>query len=310
MKKWILPALCLLCLLAACSASGAGIQLAEDPLLKATERLDEADPVPAERPQKEEGAVSYTVDMVNWEKSALGEDGTQLVISSLQLPELTAWRAGGTAILEPAAPEEERAAAVAAAFNERFEEWAAAREFQEYADLAQEHFNMNRAEGLDWTPYTLRMDSSVYQTDRLVSVSATYSAYTGGAHPIPWNLGWNFDLETGSFFDVSILAEDGSAFLMEVKEELIRQANTPREGGYIPARDYWENYEDTMASWSSYAVSFDEAGMTVTFSTYELASYANGPQVFELSYYWLEPHLSQQGSLVLGLEAGEEATSG
>ena len=45
-------------------------------------------------------------------------------------------------------------------------------------------------------------------------------------------------------------------------------------------------------------------------STYELASYANGPQVFELSYDWLEPHLSQQGRLVLGLEAGEETTSG
>lgn len=307
MKRWIWPALSLLCLLTACSASGAGIQPAEDPLSKAPERLEEANPVPAEGPQKEERSISYTVDMVNWEKNALADDGARLVISSLQLPELTAWRADGTAVLEPEVPEEERAAAVAAAFNERFEDWAAAREFQEYADLAQEHFNMNRADGLDWTPYTLRMDSSVYQTDRLVSVSATYSAYTGGAHPITWNLGWNFDLGTGAFFDVSILAEDGSAFLTAVKEELLRQANTPRKDGYVPARDYWENYEDTMASWSSYAVSFDETGMTVTFSTYELASYANGPQVFELPYEWLEPHLSRQGRLVLGLEEGEAA---
>ena len=50
-------------------------------------------------------------------------------------------------------------------------------------------------------------------------------------------------------------------------------------------------------------MSFDEEGMEVIFSPYELAPYAAGPQSFRLSYDWLEPHLSAHGRVLLGLEA-------
>ena len=53
---------------------------------------------------------------------------------------------------------------------------------------------------------------------------------------------------------------------------------------------------------NSYAVSFDEKGMTVVFSPYELACYAAGPQVFHLSLDFLEPYLSDYGRALLGIE--------
>ena len=34
---------------------------------------------------------------------------------------------------------------------------------------------------------------------------------------------------------------------------------------------YWEDYQDIAANWSSYAVSFNEEGVTVAFSPYEIA---------------------------------------
>lgn len=301
MKKWsLLPALCLLVLLAACSASGAEVDLAaEDMGIEGRAFTGEIE-APSAAPEE---TIRYTVDIVNWDKSATGEDGEVLVTSSLQIPELTPWREDGTAILEPRTTQEEHAAAVAAAFNEKFKDWFVSREFQEYADVAQEHLNSVKASGQDWwNPYSLTMVSAVYQTERLVSVSANYSTFTGGAHPNNICLGWNFDLENGAFFDAGFLAEDGPAFLTAVKDELCRQANLPQENGYYPAMDYWEGYENTLANWSSYAVSFDSEGMTVIFSQYELASYANGPQVFKLSYDWLRPRLSAQGLAMLGLE--------
>lgn len=313
MKRWMIwPALCLLAALTGCSASGAETALAADPLMESRARSAE----PADGEPAAEETIRYTVDIVNWNKNTLSDDGELLVVSNLQIPELTAWREDGTAVLEPATPQEERAAAVVDTFNQRFEDWAVAGEFQEISAAAAERWKAQQeSDDPIWIgEYTLELASSVYQTDQMVSVAGNYYSFTGGAHGNTMLLSWNFDLSSGAFFDVSMLAEDGPAFLTEVKDELYRQANTPQndwggaEGlkGYVPARDYWEGYENTLANWSSYAVSFNEEGMTVGFSPYELASYAGGPQVFTISYDWLRPRLSQQGLITLGLAEPEE----
>ena len=78
------------------------------------------------------------------------------------------------------------------------------------------------------------------------------------------------------------------------------QAHVPMEDGTIPAEWYWEDYETIAADWACYAVTFDEAGMTVTFSPYEIAAYAFGPQVFTMSYEFLEPYLSEHAREVMG----------
>ncbi len=89
-------------------------------------------------------------------------------------------------------------------------------------------------------------------------------------------------------------------------EELIRQAEVRAERADTePQRYYWEDYEEILSNWASYAVSFDAEGMTVSFSPYELASYAAGAQTFQVDYSLLEPLLSEEGAELLGLaEAG------
>ena len=87
---------------------------------------------------------------------------------------------------------------------------------------------------------------------------------------------------------------------------LLRQAGERAKENGQPAEDfYWEDYASTLENWSSYAVSFDQEGMTVGFSPYELACYAAGPQVFRLTYDQLRPHLGPHGRTLLGLENGE-----
>lgn len=295
MKK-LSTLLLVICLLGGCSAQQARVEVPA-----------EEEPSGQRGQEEPEEPCYYTVDMVVWADSAQADDGTPLAEYSYQLPELTARRADGTAVLEVETETEAQALAVTQAFNSRFEEWVDNREFQEVVGWAEGHLAMRREENIEWYgPYTLSLESSVYQTDQMVSVTAEYYSSTGGAHPNTSCLGWNFDLTSGTFFDVSMLAEDSAAFLSEVRDELIRQAQAvAAENGLPPEGFFWMDYENIISGWTSYAVSFDETGMTVAFSPYELAAYAAGPQIFHLPYDFLSPRFSAYGRQVVGLTAGE-----
>ena len=247
-------------------------------------------------------AIRFEVEKQLWSDEANAEDGTTLASYTFQLPVLTAVREDGTPITEARSEPEEQALAAAAAFNEKFGKWAAAEEFPEFVTSAEEDLALRREWDTQWMPYELTLDCTVYQTDRIISVAGLYYSYTGGAHPNTWQLGWNFDLEEGIFFGPELLT-DGTELQEAVSGEIIRQARLPLEDGTVPAEWYWEDYEAIIANWTSYTVSFDEEGMEVIFSPYELAPYAAGPQTFRLSYEWLEPHLSAHGRVLLGLEA-------
>ena len=290
MKKWsILLLIC--CLLAGCTAAPAAREPAE------------STPPPAAEPALEETCVC-TIEMMDWEDSAVDGDGASLATCRVHMPVLTARRADGTAIEAAGTEAEARALAAAETFNAQFAVWTLDEEFQELADLAREERAWRQESGIDWGPaFFTELTSETYQTDRLVSVAGDYYSYTGGAHPNTVLMAWNFDLETGAFFVPEQLAGDGEAFSKAVSEEIVRQiGETAAEYDLTAAEMFWENYEEISAGWSSYAVSFDETGMTVGFSPYELAAYAAGPQVFHLSYDLLAPHLGDYGRAVLGLE--------
>ena len=254
-----------------------------------------SDPEPSEM-------VRYTVELAAWSEEARAEDGILLASYTFQLPVLTVVGEDGTPITDARSKTEEQALAAAAAFNEKFGKWAAAEEFPEFVTSAEEDLALRREWDTQWMPYELTLDCTVYQTDRIISVAGLYYSYTGGAHPNTWQLGWNFDLEGGTFFGPEMLT-DGTELQEAVSGEIIRQAQLPLEDGTVPAEGYWEDYEAIIANWVSYTVSFDEEGMVVIFSPYELAPYAAGPQIFRLSYDWLEPHLSAHGRTLLELEA-------
>lgn len=281
----LLSTLCLLCGCAAGDSTGPAAELRT---------------LTAQPPEGEEH-FTYTTIWDTCSSTACSEDGTELATYRFELPVLLAVRGDESVVVEPQTTAEENAAVVVEAFNERFDKWAAAEEFQEIVVWAEDEWNLRQEQGVQWDPYALELDCSVYQTDRLVSVAGTYYSYTGGAHPNTWLLGWNFDLETGTFLDPEALAE-GTDLMGAVTEELIRQAQTPDESGTVPADGYWEGYEAILANWPSCAVTFDETGMQVEFSAYELAPYAAGAQSFHVPYVLLAGHLNETGRALLGLE--------
>ena len=244
---------------------------------------------------------SYQVEIEDREGTVSAPDGTPLVHYSFQVPELTALRADGTCIQTAEGQAEAAALALAETFNSQFADWSTDGDVSELAAAAEEELAMRRAAGQDWPgAYELEFQCDVYQTDQLISVSGGYSSDTGGSHPNLWLLAWNFDLRDGTFLTPEHLALDSEAFLEGVCDELVRQCHQRAEH---PEEFFWSDFQQIVGDWSSYAVSFDEGGMTVAFSPYELACYAAGPQVFELSYEQLRPYLSEDGLALLGLSA-------
>lgn len=249
-------------------------------------------------------AVAFLVETERYEETVRDEDGTALAVCSYDLPVLRVLTAEGNPVETAATEEQSRALAVAETFNARFDPWKS--NPKTLAESAKEDRAFRNESGLDPMAYTDDLSCAVYQTEALVSVSGTYSTYTGGAHPNHILMSWNFDLKAGEFFEPEILDEGGDLRGF-VHQALVRQAReTAQEQEASLQEVYWENYEDILEDWTSYAVSFDAEGMTVGFSPYELACYAAGPQVFRLDYDQLRPHLGQHGKALLGLERGEQ----
>ena len=251
--------------------------------------------------------IAFSVEMETYEETVRDEDGAALAECSYELPVLTARLADGSVLETVTTAGQERALAAAETFNGRFAQWKT--NPSTLAESAREDRAFRNESGLEPVAYTDNLSCTVYQTETLVSVSGNYSTYTGGAHPNSILMSWNFDLDAGEFFEPEILDEGGD-FREYVHLALVKQAReTAAAAGMTPKDFYWEDYEDTLAEWSSYAVSFDETGMTVGFSPYELAAYAAGPQVFHLAYETLLPHLGQHGRALLGLEDGGQGTN-
>lgn len=248
-------------------------------------------------------AVDWVVEMETDADTVSGKEGEKIAEYSYTVPVLHAASQDGSFLEDAKTDAEAQYLEIAKAFNEPFSAWTEASENQrKFIESAQEVGELTELT----TPFFDELTCSVYQTAHLVSVSGVYYSYAGGAHPNTILLSWNFDLDTGIFFDPQLL-EQGSGLGAAVHTELLRQAQeTAAQNGMKPEEYFWSNYESILKDWSSYAVSFDETGMTVAFSPYELACYAAGAQVFHISYDWLSPRLNADARAFLGIEETED----
>lgn len=238
------------------------------------------------------------------------KDGTLLALYRYEIPVLRVAREDGQVLDAAASAAEKAALDTAAAFNADVAGWLEDTNFPSVLDWAEEDYAQYAKNGQGWWGYyEEEFTHSSWRTERLISIAGTYYSYTGGAHPNSVFMSWNFDLQTGRFLHPAALGADSEEFQAAVTEEILRQADLrAEEEGMAPEELYWEDYRDIAARWPDYAVSFSDRGMTVTFSAYEMASYAAGSQSFELGMSFLKPWLSEDGMLLLGLSEDAEAS--
>ena len=93
------------------------------------------------------------------------------------------------------------------------------------------------------------------------------------------------------------LADDPAAFQCGAAELLREKADAitrNRDG-------YWPDYGEIISRWSEGAVLFDEEGMLVVYSTYELGPYVMGEVELRLSYEELAGLIGDGGLARLGM---------
>ena len=249
-------------------------------------------------------SVSYTLETETMEWEYRSPAGVKLAESSVSLPVLQAV-SDGLPLSEAATPAQEQALSATAVFNDSFDGWR--EENDGIREMALEHYRQSPEM---FTQYGMCYEDEVtytaYVTDSLVSVLFDCYSYYGGAHPNTGTVAFNFDLEHGVFLSPADIAENAAEFEAAVADELVAQAcAAAAERGQLVDDLYWEDYPDILADWTSYTVSFDKAGMTVTFAPYELGCYASGTHSFTISYAFLRPYLSEYGCRLLELEAPE-----
>ncbi len=300
MKKtrFLIPTLCLLLLLAGC---GAGAPAVPEPSPGSETETALVPLTPAEE-------ITYEVVTERYEESVYSDDGEALLMTiSFAFPQLQAY-SDGVLIESPATAVQGSAMERTAAFNDAFAQWRETDNTDEIIDSAKGHYEANP----DWFSedlyYSEELTFTAYRAGSLISVAATYYSFLGGAHPNTVYFSWNFDLDSGIFLTIPELAKDPQAFTLAIADMIEAQAaerfqNDPNYGGLTISDIYWSDYRETMEKWASdCAAAFDADGLTVIFSAYELAPYAEGAQEFHIPYATLSPYWSDSGRSALGLE--------
>lgn len=223
------------------------------------------------------------------ESTYTADDGTVLLHTNYELPQLELRTADG-ALYEPgAAATQSAAVAVRDAFNTEMERCYAAvlSNESELAQEARDHYGSDSM-SFEYIYYEDELlGEVVYQTDGLISVLANAYAFYGGAHPNTSTLTWSFDLTTGEFLTLDGLDAQPStdSALGESLTHTLAMAVLEQIDAQGLSEYYFEDYAsyifDLAANASFY---FNDKGMTIVFDPAVIAPYAASAQKFEIPY--------------------------
>ena len=124
-------------------------------------------------------------------------------------------------------------------------------------------------------------------TPRMISATVTTYDYSGGAHPNSWTSGVNVNLENGNKLETAKLFSASSiqSLLSICTDKIVAEKGERFSGDDYEASRLEEDYPGEierhimdMNTWN-----FDKDGATVTFNSYEVGSYAEGPFECDIS---------------------------
>jgi len=146
-------------------------------------------------------------------------------------------------------------------------------------------------------PAGLYISYTITNSDHnLISVKFDVSVYTGGAHPYPYSLAYNFDLSTGQPLALENLFEPGSDYLQKISDYCIAELQT-REAVFPDFEQYIQPDPENFPTWN-----IQEDGLLITFDVYLVAPYAAGPQMVEVPYETLTGIIGDQSPLSVYLD--------
>ena len=253
-------------------------------------KVDPSEPDAPKPSQPETPELTFAVGTpLTHESTYTADDGTLLLHTNYELPQLELRTADG-ALYEPgAAATQSATVAVRDAFNAEMERCYAAvlSNESELAQEARDHYGSDSM-SFEYIYYEDELlGEVVYQTDGLISVLANAYAFYGGAHPNTSTLTWSFDLTTGEFLTLDGLDTQPStdSALGESLTHTLAMAVLEQIEAQGLSEYYFEDYAsyifDLAANASFY---FNDKGMTIVFDPAVIAPYAASAQKFEIPY--------------------------
>ena len=109
-------------------------------------------------------------------------------------------------------------------------------------------------------------------SDNLISVGFDAYFETGGAHPNSYSFVLNYDLQSGRELALGDLFKPNSGYLRVISDYCIRQLRN-QVSDYDTLRD---GAAPTTNNYNSWLIT--QRGLSVTFDSYQVASYAEGPK--------------------------------
>ena len=258
--------------------------------LAACHKNQENQPVNPDPPQPPE-EDTYTLQEMTGRNTTADDDGQILSQYSYKLY-----------TMEVPENASEEAVSKAETFNAKMEELA--KSLEQSGELLEESARSAKEMGVLENNYAEETEASVIVMGEVISLKVEGYSSSGGVHPNYWTVSYLFDWSKGAYIDPIEVADDPELLRATVTDQILDQIMGMDEE---VRAGYFTGYEETVARWNEYCVIYQEDGLEVTFSPYELGPYAMGMQVFNLAYGDVENALGEMGMQRLGLTDTGEA---
>ena len=163
----------------------------------------------------------------------------------------------------------------------------------EVRDMSAPDHDLAADDGYELPPYGFYANLRLAQeAGPVASVVADMEQYTGGAHGMPYRIGYNFDPMTGEQVAIADLFQEGADPWALLGEDITRQitllqerySETGGDTGYLPYNEYAGLSEPH--EWY-----VTDEGITVIFQAYEIGPYAMGLPEFTVPWWRLADYL-------------------
>lgn len=124
-----------------------------------------------------------------------------------------------------------------------------------------------------YTAYQVR-----YNKNCLLSITVMYYQYTGGAHGMEVQRGYNFDLKTGKQLQLSDLFEDGFNYKQAIDKEVLDYMNAHKDKFFSESITSFKGISTNQPYY------LEEGNLIVYFGEYEIAPYSSGIPEFKIPY--------------------------
>lgn len=144
---------------------------------------------------------------------------------------------------------------------------------------AEESYQSSKINSIAYNKYDIETTYSVkYNKNNLLSIPVIYYQYTGGAHGISTQAGYNFDLETGKLLQLSDLFPKGFDYKKVIDEIILNYMKANKDKYFSEAINLFQGIDGMHPYY------IQDKNLVVFFSEYEIAPYSEGIQEFGIPY--------------------------